>query len=230
MKYLAALLLGVLAGIAMFFAGLYYNPFAAGATVSPLAVSGQNLMDLSYAAVPAESIAFTNDGESLIKQYPATIAVLWEPTVKYTWVSAVLLSDARGLPAGFGFKFSSESERTRLLTSDALVDSVWHIYLPDRGTLFVAETENYWAYIRDIVIPARWGSGKNWRGNWHRITTVGPNAIGTGRVAGASGEFAGIDGEAVEMLTARAYSALEGPVAMSGNLLVSMPAPGTDQQ
>ena len=228
MKYILSLLIGLIVGVASFFALLYFNPFAAPTTVSPLAVSGQNLIDLSYSAVPAESIAFTNDGESIIQPYPANIAELWEPTVKYTWVSALLLSNAQGVPAGIGFKMSSESERTRLLESEALVDSVWHIYLPDRGTFFIDQSENYWPYIRDVVIPARWSSADSWRGTWNRITTAGPNALGTARVTGAAGEFAGAEGEAVEMLTARAYSAVDGPVAMTGNLSISIPEPGEE--
>ena len=228
MKYLMSLLLGLIVGMTLFFALLYYNPFAARTTVSSLAVSGQNLIDLSYSAVPAESIAFTNDGESIIQPHPAKIAELWEPTVKYTWASVVLLTNAMGVPAGIGFKISSESELTRLLESEALVDSVWHIYLPARGSFFIDQTENYWSYIRDVVIPARWSTGDNWRGAWNRITTVGPNALGTGRVTGAVGEFAGLEGEVVEMLTARAYSADDGPAAMIGNLSISIPEPGAE--
>lgn len=228
MKYVISLVLGVAAGAALFFVALYYNPFAARVTVSPLALSGQPLIELGYAGVPAESIAFVNDGESTIAPHPDNIAEIWEPTVKYTWASTVLLTNALGAPAGIGIKFSSESERTRLLDSEALVDSVWHVYLPGRGTFFVDQTENYWSYIRDVVLPARWSSSDSWRGNWNRVTTIGPNALGTGRVTGASGEFAGMESESVELLTARAYSAVDGPVAMTGNLTIAMP--GTAEQ
>jgi len=226
MKYLLSLLLGLVAGAALFIVALLYNPFGGRLVVSPLALSGQPLIDLSYSAVPGESIAFVNDGESIIQPYPDNIAEIWEPTVKETWASTVLLTNALGAPAGIGFKFSSNSERTRLLESSALVESVWHVYLPGRGTFFVDQTENYWSYIRDVILPARWSPSDSWRGNWNRVTTIGPNALGTGRVTGAGGEFAGMESEAVELLTARAYSADHGPVSMSGNLTIAIPVGG----
>ena len=42
-------------------------------------------------------------------------------------------------PAGLGIKFSSRSERTALLKGDAIVDSVWYVYLPGRGSLFIEQ-------------------------------------------------------------------------------------------
>ena len=89
----------------------------------------------------------------------------------------------------------------------------------------VDQVENYWAYLRDIVVPARWSSGKNWVGSFHHIMTVGPGALGTGRVTGGSGIFDNVSSEAVEALSARGYSAASGPVSMNGNLSVSLPQP-----
>ena len=103
------------------------------------------------------------------------------------------------------------------------MDSVWHIYLPNRGSLLIAQQENYWDYIREIVLPARWSSGDNWRGTWRGNMTAGPNALGTAQAYGGSGELAGIDTEAVEALTARAYSVEQGPVAMQGELAIEIP-------
>jgi len=54
--------------------------------------------------------------------------------------------------------------------------------------------------------------------------TQGPGALGTGRVSGGNGEFAGMASEAVESLRARAYSAEFGPVSMDGNLTITLPA------
>lgn len=223
MKYLVSLLLGVVIGAILFFVLLYFNPFAGRPSISPLAVSEENLIDLTYSVVPGEALLFTNDGESLIAPHPEKVMQLWEPTIRYTWLSTMLLTDVRGEPIGVGIKFSSESERTRILHGEALVDSVWHIYLPGRGTLFVEQSENYWSYLTDIVVPARWSSGDNWRGSWHRNMTAGPGALGTARVTGGSGLFRGLESEAVESLTAKAYSAVDGPVAMEGNLTISLP-------
>ena len=89
--------------------------------------------------------------------------------------------------------------------------------------MLVDQIENYWAYLREIVIPARWSSGDNWKGSFFRIMTQGPGALGTARVTGGTGKFSGMTSEAVETLTARAYSATEGPVSMSGGLTITVP-------
>ncbi len=229
MKYVIALLLGIVAGVVLFVATLYYNPFSGKQTVSPLAVGSQQILSLSYTGVPSEAVLFTNNGESVVQPHPKDAAQLWEATVRNTRVAVVELSTSRGEPAGIGIKFSSDSESTRILHSQAVVDSAWHIVLPDRGTLFVNQQENYWPYIRDIIVSARWNSADSWRGAWSRVMTMGPNALGTGRVVGGNGEFAGIESEAVESLSATAYSAQIGPVALDGNLTISLPDKRTSQ-
>lgn len=224
MKYAISLITGVIVGGALVLLFLYYNPFAVKHTVSPLAISEQELIDLTFSAVPEDAIAFTNNGESPVQPHPEKIAELWEPAIAKTTILVTVLSNIRGEPAGIGVKFSSDSERTRLWNSEALVDSVWHIFLPETGTLFVDQTENQWSYIRNIVVPARWNSADSWRGKWFGIMTVGPNALGTARVTGGSGQYANIDTEAVESWSAKAYSALHGPVAMTGNLTIAVSA------
>jgi hypothetical protein len=224
MRYLVAFLVGMPVGAALTLLALYNNPFADSPTASPLAVSDQPVADFSWSAVPAESIAFTHNGESPPSPHPAGIAELWEPAISRTRALVTLVTDRTGEPVGIGVKFSSDSEATRLLRSEVLVDSAWHVYLPRRGTFFIDQTENLWDYLRDIVIPARWSSADSWRGTWFGIVTNGPNALRTGRFTGGSGSFADLTAEVVETWTAKAYSAQRGPVAMSGNMLVALPA------
>lgn len=223
MKYIISLLIGMLFGAFLFVAGMFFNPFAEQVTVSPLAVSDDEHLDLTFTSVPGESILYTNNGESIINTHPDRVAELWEPAVVDTRVAVILLNDSRGQPAGLGIKFSSDSEQTALINSQALVNSAWHIYLPGEGTMLVDQIENYWAYLREIVVPARWSSGDNWKGSFFRIMTQGPGALGTARVSGGTGNFSGMRSEAVETLTARAYSAIEGPVSMNGSLTITLP-------
>ncbi|MEX2125036.1 MAG: hypothetical protein WD795_14165 [Woeseia sp.] len=222
MKYLLSWLAGAIVGALMLPVALYYNPFVAMPGVSPLAVSGQPLVDLSYSAVPVDAIAYTNNGDERVAPYPEKIAELWEPTIRKTTVLVTLLTNSRGSPEGIGVKFASESERTNLLEGDALIDSAWHIYLPESGSLFVDQSENLWSYVRYIVLPARWNSADSWRGTWYGVTTTGPTALGTARVSGSSGRFAGMSAEAVESVNARAYSALKGPVSITGSLTIAV--------
>lgn len=222
MKYLVALVVGMLFGAVGLAAVLYYNPFVSSNNLSPLSVTDNEVVRLSYSAAAQDALIYTNDGESQISPYPAKVLQLWEPTIRQTTAMVTLLTDSRGAPAGLGVKFSSNSERTNVIDGKVLVDSVWHLYLPERGSLFVEQTENYWNYIHEIVVPAYRSSGDNWRGTWLGNITAGPSALGTAWVAGGSGQFRGMDTEAVEAVSAKAYSVDDGPVAMISELSIEL--------
>ena len=228
MKYLISLIAGMAVGAVAFLALLYYNPMTSQNKLSPLSVSDNDVITLNYSAVATDALIFTNDGQSTVAPYPSKVLQLWEPTVRLTDTMATVLRDSRNQPAAIGIKFSSRSESTRILNGEAIIDSAWHIYLPGRGSLFVEQRENYWSYLREIVIPAYRSSGDNWRGNWSGTITSGPGALGTARVFGGSGEFADLDTDGVESLLAKAYSVKHGPVAVDGKLVVELPAPTPD--
>lgn len=223
-RYIIGLILGLLLGAMSAAALLYLNPLAGTGALSPVQVSDNELIALRYSAVPKDAILYTNDGESGSAPHPAKVLQLWEEPIRQSDVLVTVLADGRNDPVGVGVKFMSDSERTRIVNGEILVDSVWHIQLPGRGSLFVAQTENYWDYMTDIVVPAHWSSADNWKGTWYGNMTVGPGSLGTGFVTGGSGEFAGVESEAVESLSARAYSVANGPVAMEGQLTIEIAA------
>jgi hypothetical protein len=223
MKYVISLILGMLTGATLFCLLLYFNPFASPASISPLAMSRSQVINLSFPVVASETLALTNDGESAPPPHPENVLQLWERAVVDASAMVVVLADSRGEPVGIGVKLESDSEDTSILDAQILVNSVWHIHIPGRGTMLVDQSENHWSYLRDIIIPAHRSSGDNWRGTWNKVMTVGPNAIGTARVTGGNGEFAGMEQEAVESLSASAYSVAAGPVAMTGNLVITLP-------
>ena len=214
---------GMFFGLVVVAVVVFYNPFVSAQGLSPLAVTENEVMRLSYSVAAQDAIIYTNDGESRITPNPPRVTQLWEPTVRNTTATLNVLNDSRGRMAGIGVKFSSESELTSIRQGKALVDAVWHIYLPQRGSMFIQQTENYWPYIRDIVIPAYRSSGDNWRGIWLKNITDGPGTLGTALVAGGSGIFAGLDSSAVEALSAKAYTVDLGPVAMTGELTIEIP-------
>lgn len=222
MKYLVSTLVGFVLGIILFIVGFYFNPFVDQLTVSPLAVATDERLELHYSAAPSESILYTDHGESNIKPHPERVAELWEPAIVDTRVAVNLLEDSRGQVAGIGIKYSTDSEQSAVIKSEILVNSAWHIYVPGQGTLFVNQLENHWSFLRDVVIPARWSSGDNWRGTFFRIMTKGPTALGTAVVTGGAGNFSGKSGEAVETLTARAYVTEGGLVAAEGGLTITL--------
>ena len=228
MKYVLALIVGVLVGVLAAFALLVYNPLAGNRGLTPLAVSDQSLMQFNYSGVAAASIAYTNDGESTTKPHPAKVLQLWEAPVRRTDAMMTVLSDARGRIVGLGIKYMSDSEKTNIVNGDALVDSVWHIVVPGRGTLFVEQTENHWGFLRDVVLPAHLSAADSWKGNWSGDMTAGPGALGTARVIGGSGEFAQRTAEAVESRTAKAYSTRQGAISVEGRIMIEMQALAAD--
>ena len=224
MRYLLVLVGGMLLGLVGLTAAVYYNPMAGGNNLSPLSVTDNEVVRLSYSAAAQDTLVYTNDGESQVAPHPPKVLQLWEPTVRLTTATVNVLADSRGQIAGLGVKFSSHSDRTDVLDGEVLVNSVWHVYLPGRGSLFIEQSENYWNYIHEIVVPAYRSAGDNWRGTWLGNLTSGPGALGTAWVAGGSGQFEGMDAEAVEALSAKAYSVDIGPVAMTGELSIELPA------
>jgi len=222
-KYLFALIFGMAVGAAVFLGLLYFNPFTAQQRLSPITVTDNDVVKLGYSAAAQDMLVYTNDGESRVDPHPAKVLQLWEAPIRKTRAIATVLTDSRGQAAGIGIKFSSDSESTNILNGQAIVDSVWHIYMPERGSLFVAQSENLWSYLREIVIPAYWSSADSWRGIWRGDVTAGPGALGTASVTGGSGEFAGLRSEGVEALSAKAYSVEHGPVAIDGELSIEIP-------
>ncbi len=228
MKYLIALIIGILTGAALLGVGLAYNPFISKHGLSPLAVTDLPTVTLTYSGVASDGIVFTNDGESRIKPYPEKVLQLWEAPIRQTSASVKVLRDGRNQVAGLGIKVSSLSEATRLFAGRALIDSVWYVYLPGRGSMFIEQTENYWDYLRDIVIPGYRSSANTWTGTWLGNVTAGPGALDTAKVTGGSGEFAGMDMLGVESLSVRAWRVDGGPLAAEGQLLIELPLESMD--
>ena len=223
MRFVIASVLGLLTGVLLFVIGLYYNPFVGQPSVSPLSVTNDRVVDLSFSAVPADAILYTDHGESIVTPRPERVAELWEPAVRDMTLFVTRLEDSRGATAGIGIKFQSDAEATRIMRGTALANSAWHVYLKGQGTMLIDQTENYWSYIRDVVIPARMSAGDNWRGSFHRVMTSGPGSLGTARVSGGNGMLAGTTTESIESLTAAGYSSATGPVSMAGSLTIVIP-------
>jgi hypothetical protein len=228
MKYVLALLVGVLTGVALFAAGMAYNPFLSMQALSPLSVTESQTVTLSYSAVASDAILYTNDGESRISPNPEKVQQLWEGPIRQTTAMVTVLRDGRSQVAGLGIKISSDAESTRLLKGKAMIDSIWYLYLPGRGSFFIEQTENYWDYLRSVVLPAYRNSANTWKGTWMGNITAGPGALGTSRVVGGSGEFDGMELLGVEFLSVRAWRVEDGPIAAEGQLIIELPAVPTD--
>ena len=244
MKYVIALILGLVTGTALFVAGLIYNPFGSDRSLSPLSVTDAEVITLSFSSVPTDSIVYTNNGESLQQSsleralrlwkapirstsapHPAKVLQLWEAPIRSTEAMVTVMRDARNQTAGIGIKISSDSEMSRLLHGEAIADSVWYIILPEQGTFFIEQTENYWPFIREVAFPAWRSSANNWRGSWLGNMTDGPGALGTAAVSSGTGRVKGVQMNGLESLSARAFSADSGLVGAEGRLIIEIPEP-----
>jgi len=242
MKYIVALVLGLFTGAIILVAGLIYNPFMADRGLSPLSVTDEEVITLSFSNVPTESIIYTNNGEALHQSrfaralrlwkapirttsepHPAKVLQLWEAPIRSTEALVTVMRDARNQTAGIGIKFSSDSEDTRLLFGETIADSVWYIYLPEQGSFFIEQTENYWPFVREVALPAWRSSANHWRGSWLGDMTAGPGALGTAAVSSGSGRVEGVQMNGVESLSVRAYSADGGLVGAEGRLIIEIP-------
>ncbi len=224
MKYAGVLLLGLLLGAFLFVLGMVYFPWHDERGVSPLSVNDSAVLSLSYDAVARRSIAFTNDGESRVAPHPGGVPQLRGAAIEQSSVLLTVMRNARGQAAALGLQFSAPSEKTHLIAGKALVDSDWYIYLPGQGSLFIEQSQNYWPYLKSVVIPAYRNSANSWKGSWFGNLTAGPGAAGTARVTAGSEELSGRRMAAVESLTVQAYSADTGLVAAEGRLLIEVPA------
>lgn len=223
MRYVVALVLGLITGVAILAAGVIYNPFAAGQALSPLSVTEAEVIALNFSAVPAENIVYTNNGESVQSPHPDKVLQLWEAPIRKTSVMATTMRDARNRPTGIGIKVSSLSESTDLLRGKAIMDSIWYIYAPQHGSIFIQQTENYLPFIREVVLPAWKSSANSWRGAWMGNMTAGPGALEMAAVSGGSGRVKGLELDGVESLSVRAFSTDTGFVAAEGRLLIELP-------
>jgi hypothetical protein len=230
MKYGVALVLGLVIGAALFGVGVVYNPFAASRVLSPLSVTEAPVILLKFSPVPADGIVYTNNGESVPSPYPDKVPQFWEAPIRKTSAMATIMRDARNQPAGIGIKIFSLSESTNLLRGQAIVDSIWYVYAPQHGSMFIQQTENYLPFVREVAFPAWKSSANTWRGTWTGNLTSGPGALGTAAVSGGSGRVKGLDLDGVETLSVRAFSTDTGFVAAEGQLLIELPKLSEDAE
>jgi hypothetical protein len=230
MKYVVALVLGLIIGAAILAVGVVYNPFTVDRVLSPLSVTEAQVIVLKFSRVPAESLVYTNNGDSVPSPYPEKVLQLWEAPIRKTSAMATVMRDARNQPAGIGIKISSLSESTHLLRGEAIVDSIWYVYAPQHGSMFIQQTENYLPFVREVAFPAWKSAANSWRGTWMGNMTSGPGALGIAAVSGGSGRVKGLDLDGVETLSVRAFSADAGFVAAEGQLLIELPDPSDDKE
>ena len=200
--------------------GLYFNPLDNQNNMPSLKIFSGNITHLKYSFNPKDILFFADKEKYINKLDPNILNKLNEPALKNTRIIFLPLYDNNNNLEGFGIKISSDSKKTNLLSSQTLANSLWHIYLPKKGSFIFHETENFWPYIKNIIIPAHLDKNNNWHGIYRFITTEGPNLDGSGNTIGGHGIFKSKRGFSQESAEITAYSIENGPTIKIGNLRI----------
>lgn len=206
MKYIIAFLLGTSLGVASVALAIYFNPLTAENSKVGINPSPDQTLELYYGSVLADSIAYTNSGNKYLPRRPADIEELWHPTLKWAQAAVHTLMYPDKSVAGIGVKLGAWSGETRPLMGKWLMNSVWYIYLPGSGGMFIEQNENYWPFVRSVALPAFMSGEKQWEGEFATDLTTGPGPAFEGRVVGASGVLRGHRGEAREAIAVSDFS------------------------
>ncbi|MEO1036755.1 MAG: hypothetical protein AAFX44_14455 [Pseudomonadota bacterium] len=220
MKNLLVFLLGVVIGLAIVWAVIWYNPLDRGAIDVPIDVDERTLV-LEYDSPISGSIYYVNSGLEKLPRNPASQDALFFPSQRGAHVSVHALKNRRGEPVALGIKHFALAEDTALLPARAHVNGAWQILIPGAGGFFIESQENYWPFLRAVLLPAAFGNG-NWQGRYESDSTIGPTGTFEAVMVGASGLFADRTGLAKETLAVTEFSlhAVGGPPTAFGTLTV----------
>lgn len=201
MKQALLLLLGILTGCALAAALLYFNPLTAGAGTRVDAPDRA----LRYAYPGPGTLAVTHRGGGPLPLEPAGVPRLWESTIRGTSLSVLLLAEREdeseaapeAVPSAAATRISVPSAATELLRRGALVDDYWLVTVPGEGSFFLHNENNVWPLVKEAVLPVML-LDREWSGPAAYRPTVGPSPRRQGRLHGATGAFAGVEGRASE--------------------------------
>ena len=223
MKYLWALVGGLLVGAAAGGVLLYFNPL----TGSRAAEIGAFDRVLRY-RFPADVSVFTHGGRAPLPLQPAGVAELWETTVRSSALGALTLSEDDGRPEAVASRIIAPSDRTELLGRGMIANDYWLVTVPGAGSLFVVAESNLWPLIKDTVLPVTL-LGRPWSGTRSYVPTDGPGLRGTALVVGATGGFEAQEGSALERYRVNEFNRSEGLAELSGELHLRLVDPIGDQ-
>jgi hypothetical protein len=114
--------------------------------------------------------------------------------IRYARAEVVMLTGEPGAPAALGVRLSAVARANALLKARLGTTTAWNLVWPERGTVLLAGSENYWAPLRDGLWSAVRGRGFAPGGDRYPLPSLpglGAPALvhGTGAFAGAKGGF-----------------------------------------
>lgn len=220
MRVVLVFLAGMLLGLALVVAALWFNPLDRGAIDVPIDPSERSLV-LAYDSPISGSLYYANSGVEGVPGNPAIVDPLDYPAQRGAHVAVQPFMNQRGDVVGIGIKHFALAESSQLAPPRVTIASAWQVLIPGAGSFFVAQEENYWPFLQEVLIPAALGDG-SWRGRYAGDTTIGPKGTLEGLMFGASGLFQGRTGVAKETLQLDRFSLLAsgGPATAYATMLV----------
>lgn len=223
MKYLLVLVVGCVLGAVTAAALLMVNPLTRRGG-SEIAAA-----DLHYRhALPESYHALTHGGTLPGPHIPAEIDELWEKAVERSALALVALRDDQGAPAAVASRVAWPAKRTDLLTRGLIVDDLWLVTAPGRGSMFVTAESNLWPVLSDTLVSTRLLQ-RPFNGPRDYRPVAGPSSARMARVRGATLEFERMTGVATEHWRIENFDAAIGLERLTGELRIEFDRAAVDE-
>jgi len=115
-----------------------------------------------------------------------------DPGIRYARAEVVVLEGEPGTPPALGVRLSAVARGNALLKARLGVVTAWNIVVPERGTLQLAGSENFWAPLRDGLWSAVRGRG--FIPGAPRYPLPPMPGLGTPTLLNGTGAFVGLQG------------------------------------
>lgn len=216
MKYIAALIAGIVVGAAVAVLFVVKSPY------TPTTDSRLSDPTLTLTPTSSGSVQILNSatGYPWLRQQPASAL---KPEVAGARTSVQVFSaptDVTGVPS-YAVRFAALSNNGKPINGELAEESVWHVVVPGYGSLIIGGTDNLWAFAREAAMPLV--RQQDWRGN-AQIRTTGLQGTESADVLGVSGAFVEATGRAEYLQRVRSVSLTQG-TAFEGQLRVEMRFP-----
>ena len=130
-------------------------------------------------------------GAALLMLNPITLG-FQEPAIRYARAEIVALSGDAGSPPALGVRLSAIARPNSLLRARLGLVTAWDVAWPEKGTVLLAGSENFWMPLRDGLWSGVRGRGFQPGGARYLLPPI--PGLGSPTLVGGSGEFAGAHG------------------------------------
>lgn len=179
-------LIGLIAGMALGFAALLFNPLEQ----PPVALTETEVYDLS----PLEFHGAALDDVMLLNiPLAGSGSPFAAENMTHSNASIVVLRGANGEAVALGTRLVMAGDDSDLLGAKLAVQTYTNIFWPNRGSLMMHGLENRWPVLRSHVLEGA-GSTASWP------VSIGPGTVEKIGILGGSGDLESIGGSYSEEL------------------------------